>query len=166
MDVFYYNGLKKIYFNKILKEIITLGSLAKNIKILDFGCGSKQLQILLKKKILNYDKNLNYSDHKSYKKLKFHVVVFNHVLMYMTKYEIEHTFQFLKKKNKNLKIIIGISKVNFISKIAALLSLSLNAHKGIVSNPSIQKKIIFKYFRVITKKNIFFMTDIYYGKIK
>ena len=166
MEFFYYNGLKKIYFQKIINEIINIASLRKTKKILDFGCGSKQLQKTLKKKIINYDKNKSISDYKDYKQLKFDVAVFNHVLMYMSESEINKTLRNLKIKNKQSKIVIGISRVNLISKIASFLTLSFFAHSNIVSKPSDQKKIIFKHLDLIRKKNIFFMTDIYYLKFK
>ena len=40
-----YKGLKKIYFDKIIKEIITIGNLqSTNSIILDYGCGEKRLE--------------------------------------------------------------------------------------------------------------------------
>lgn len=166
MNVFYYNGIKKIYFNKILFEIIKMGSLKNKKKILDFGCGSKQLEKLLKKKIINYDKNKKFTEVSSYKKVKFDIAIINHVLMYMSKNEIKHLFRYLKKNNKNSKFIIGISKISIINKIAAFISFSFKAHSNIKSNVDEQKEIIFDFFKVISKKNIFFMTDIYYLKFK
>lgn len=46
-----YKGFKKIYFDKIIKEIIKIGNLeSTNFKILDYGCGEKRLEQNLKKK--------------------------------------------------------------------------------------------------------------------
>ena len=40
-----YKGLKKIYFDKIIKEIIKIGNLqSTNSIILDYGCGEKRLE--------------------------------------------------------------------------------------------------------------------------
>lgn len=166
MNVYYYNGIKKLYFNRILSEIIKIGKLKKKKKILDFGCGSKQLQKILKKKIINYDKNKKFTEVSSYKKIKFDIAVFNHVLMYMSKNEIKNVFSYLRKNNKKSKFIIGISKMSIINKIAAFISLSFNAHKNIKISVIEQKKIIFDYFKLLSKKNIFFMTEIYYLKFK
>ena len=53
-----YTGLKNIYFNKILLDIIQIANLnSPKKKVLDYGCGEKQLQKLLKRKIFNYDIN-------------------------------------------------------------------------------------------------------------
>ena len=51
MNEDYYKGFGKIYFEKIIKEIISIGNLKINEKkILDYGCGVKYLEKLLKKK--------------------------------------------------------------------------------------------------------------------
>ena len=52
-----FKGLSSIYFNSILKNIVKIGKLdIKNVTILDFGCGEKQLdKLLFNKKVLNYD---------------------------------------------------------------------------------------------------------------
>jgi len=48
MHVNYYHGIKKIYFNKIINEIIDIANLTENNNIiLDFGCGSKQLEKIM-----------------------------------------------------------------------------------------------------------------------
>ena len=45
-----YKGFSKFYFIKILEEIIKIGSLRNSKKkILDYGCGEKYLEKLLKK---------------------------------------------------------------------------------------------------------------------
>jgi len=167
MNVHYYKGISGIYFKKIISNIIRMGSLNKTKKtILDFGCGSKILSKSLPgQKILNYDKNLTFSDHKDYKDLSFDIVVFNHVLMYMEEKEIISTFENIKKINKNCEIIVGIGKGGIINKLAALLSLNFSAHSGSLTNYKKQKQLINLHTKILKlKKNIFFMTDIYYAK--
>ncbi len=40
-----YKGFKKIYFDKIINEIIKIGNLqSTNSIILDYGCGEKRLE--------------------------------------------------------------------------------------------------------------------------
>ena len=94
MEVNYYKGIPNIYFTSIISNIIKIGNLGKDNKIiLDFGCGIKILSKKLpQKKIINYDINPNYTEHEDYKKLYFDIVVFNQVLMYMDKKEIVSTF--------------------------------------------------------------------------
>ena len=163
-----FKGLSSIYFNSILKNIIKIGKLdIKNVTILDFGCGEKQLdKLLFNKKILNYDIKKEYSEYDDYKILKFDIVVANHVLMYLDKREIIEFFTNIKKINNDCEIIIGIAKVNWLSKLAKYLLLNFNAHKNIISSYNTQLEIIKNFMKIISKKNIFFSTDIFYTKLK
>ena len=167
MDVNYYNGISGIYFKKIISNIIKIGNLDKTEKIiLDFGCGSKILSKKLpENKILNYDINPDYAEYDDYRKLYFDIVVFNHVLMYMEKKEIISTFENIKKINQNCKFIIGMGKESLINKLAALASLNFTAHKGALTTYEQQTEILKNHMKILQiKKNIFFMTDIYYTK--
>ena len=48
-----YTGISKLYFDKIISEIISLGKLnSSKKKILDFGCGEKQLEKMLNKRYI------------------------------------------------------------------------------------------------------------------
>ena len=82
---------QKYYFLSIAKNIIKIADLKNTEKtILDFGCGQKIFTKLLKnKKIINYDVKPEYSECKSYEDSKFDIIIFNHVLMYMSSKEIE-----------------------------------------------------------------------------
>jgi hypothetical protein len=54
-----------------------------------------------------------------------------------------------------------------ISKLAALASLNFIAHKGTRSTPKEQIEIIKNQTKILdVKKNIFFMTDIYYSQFQ
>ena len=165
----HYKGFSKIYFKKIISSIIKIGNLDTKEKIiLDFGCGEKYLsKTLPQKKILNYDVDPKYSDYEDYKNLYFDIVVFNHVLMYMDKKEIISTFFNIQKINKNCRFLIGIGKEKFLNKMAAFVTLNLQAHKGTRSSYTEQMNIINEKMNILdTKKNIFFMSDIYYLKFK
>ena len=169
MDVNYYKGLGRFYFRSVISNIIKIGNLDKTEKvILDFGCGSKILSKEIRgKKILNYDKNPQYTDHKDYKNLNFDIVVLNHVLMYMDEKEIELTFNTIRKINEKCEFIIGIGKGGFLNKLAAVLSFNFTAHHGTLSSYTQQVKIIKEQMEILkVKKNIFFMTDIYYVNFK
>lgn len=162
-----YTGVKKFYFDRVLKGIIIIGNLISSSKtILDFGCGEKRLEFLLKRKIYNYDVNPDYSEIKNYLSINFDLIVINHVLMYFTKTEVEHFFKEILKKNPNCEFVIGIGKQNFLSKILKNLSFNFNAHEGTILNYSEQLDIINKNLNIIRKKNIFFITDLFYAKFK
>jgi 2-polyprenyl-3-methyl-5-hydroxy-6-metoxy-1,4-benzoquinol methylase len=161
-----YKGFQKIYFNKILLNIIKIGRLnLKNKKILDYGCGNRQLSKLLNKKILNYDLNPHYSDFNSINNLKFDIVVINHVLMYLSVKEIKILFLNIYSINKNAKLIVGVGKQNLLSKFLKILTLKFNAHEGTKSTYKQQVDFLKRNMILLKcKKNIFYMTDIFYIK--
>ena len=114
---------------------------------------------------MNYDINSDFTEHDDYKKLYFDIVVFNHVLMYMEKREIISTFESIKKINKNCEFLVGIGKGGLVNKLAAFSSLNFTAHKGTLSTYQDQIKILNDYTKILdTKKNIFFMTNIFYTR--
>ena len=169
MNAYYYKGLSKYYFESVISNIIKIGKLQETKKtILDFGCGSKILSKYLKnKKVLNYDLNPKYSEHSEYKNLFFDIAVFNHVLMYMDEREITFTLQNIKKINKNCKLVVGIGKEGLLNKLAAMGSFNFVAHKGSRTNYEQQLEILKREMKIIEeKKNIFFMTDVYYLTFK
>lgn len=161
-----YSGIKNIYFNKILFEIIRIGNLnSSKKKILDYGCGEKQLQKILNKKIINFDINPNLTEVKNIKNCFFNIVVFNHVLMYMNKKEISKLFDNIRHINPKCEFVIGIGKQNFISKIAKTITFNFNAHLDTVSSHKEQLDVVKEKTSIINfKKNIYYMTDIYYTK--
>ena len=167
MDANYYTGLQSFYFTSIIANVIKIGNSDNNNKIiLDFGCGVKVLSKKLpQKKIINYDVNPNYTEHDDYKKLFFDIVIFNHVLMYMDKKEIISTFENIRKINNNCEFIIGIAKGGLINKLAGAACLNFEPHKGTLSTYNEQVEIIKNQTKILqVKKNIFFLTDIYYTR--
>ncbi len=161
-----YKGISQIYFKKILLEIIKLGSLENGKKkILDYGCGKKYLEKTLNRKILNYDIDQKYNEIRDINEHEFDLVILNHVLMYLKPSEIDALFRKIYIKNRNCEFVIGIGKQNLLSKIAKILTFNYKAHEGTISNYNDQIKIINKNMKIIkTKKNIYFMTDIFYTK--
>ena len=158
---------QRYYFISIAKNIIKIANLRNTDKtILDFGCGQKIFsKILINKKIINYDTKPELTDCENYEDLHFDIVIFNHVLMYMTPCEIEKLLDKIKKLNPNCELILSLGKQNIISKIAAILSFNFHAHKNIRSSYKEQTEIFFQKTKLINKKlNIFAMTDIYYSK--
>ncbi len=150
-----YKGIFKFYYLKIIREIIKIGDL-KNVNgnILDFGCGEKQLEKELNKKIFNYDLNPLYNELLNYNKFKYKIIVLNQVLMYMKKKEILNFFKVQKKKNKDVKFIVVISKHSLLTKFVRLL---FNKKKliNISSTFEEQVNIIFSQTRLIKKKILF-----------
>jgi len=113
-----YEGVFSFYYKKIIKQIIKIGDLKKNTKILDFGCGTKQLEKhLLSNNVINYDIDRKYSEVENYNDLNYDIIVVNQVFMYMSMNEIENFLSKEKKKNINTKLVVAISKHNFLVKV-------------------------------------------------
>ena len=163
-----YKGFKKIYFDKIIKEITKIGNLqSTNSIILDYGCGEKRLEKNLNKKILNYDINEKYSEMSNFLDKDFDIIIINHVLMYMSVNEINSLFETIYSTNSNCQFIIGIGKQNLFSKLAKNITLNFNAHSGTISSYNDQYKIIENKMEIIKeKRNICFMTDIFLTQFK
>ena len=161
-----YSGVSGIYFDKIIREIISLGELnLTNKKILDFGCGVKRLENTLKKKIYNYDINPIYNEVNNLNSINFDIVVMNHVLMYLSKHDIKVLFDKFLSKNPNCEFLIGVGKQNYISLIAKSITFKFKAHEGTVSSYKEQLEAIKNSMNIIkSKKNIFFMTDLFLCK--
>lgn len=158
-----YSGVSKFYFEKIIDTIIEEGQLKKkNLKILDFGCGLKFLQKKLSKKIYNYDVNPELSDLKKWDIETYDVVIFNHVIMYMSEKSLAQTIIKIKQLNNKCKIIIGVGKESMLNRIAAYLTLRFDYLKNTKMNYQKQINYINKNFLVKKKKNIYFLTEIYF----
>ena len=161
-----YSGISKFYFDKIISEIIFLGEInSSNKKILDFGCGEKRLETMLNKKIYNYDINPSYNEVDNLTSINFDIVVMNHVLMYLSRNQIEILFTKFISKNPNCEFLIGIGKQNYVSLIAKSITLNFKAHQGTISSYNEQLDAINNSMNIIkSKKNIFFMTDLFLCK--
>ena len=160
---------QKYYFLSIINEIIKISNLKSTKKtILDFGCGNKIFsKFLPNKKIFNYDINPLYSEVKSYKSLKFDIVIFNHVLMYLKAKQIREILTNIKNKNPKCEIVLSLSRQNLISKIAMILTLNFNAHAKTSSTYKEQLYQLDKIALLKKKKTgIFGITDIFFYKFK
>jgi len=160
---------QKYYFLSIIKEIIKIANLINTQKkILDFGCGNKIFSnILLNKKIINYDINPFYSEIKDYRNKKFDIVIFNHVLMYLKPKEIKKTLEKIKKLNPKSEIVVSLSRQNIFSKLAMIITLNFKAHEKTHSTYKEQIEQINNITKIKDKKlGIFGITDIFFLKFK
>jgi hypothetical protein len=163
----YNDFFSKHYFLKVAKEIIKIANLENQNTILDYGCGEKIFsKLLTKPKIFNYDikpeynEVLNVTDH-----LNSDVVIFNHVWMYIPYEEIYKILENIKNANKNSKIILSMGKQNILSKFAMILAGKLDAHEGTVISYNKQLEVLKKFCKILdSKKNIYFMTDVFYAE--
>tara|TARA_B100000965_G_scaffold66445_1_gene52132 strand:- start:597 stop:1103 length:507 start_codon:yes stop_codon:yes gene_type:complete len=160
-----YKGISKFYFEKILEEIIKIGDLKNdNKKILDYGCGERELQKKLNKKIFNYDVRPECSELDNINNIDFNTIIINHVLMYLSEVEIHDLLTRIYQINPSCTFIIGIGKQNLLSKIAKNLTLNFNAHEGTLLSYNQQLELIKKRLEIVNLKNVYYMTDIIYAK--
>ena len=163
----YNSFFQRVYFSSIINNIISFGELRDTNKIiLDFGCGQKVLSKKLKGVIvLNSDIKPEYSDYETYSNLKFDIIVFNHVLMYLYPNQIESLMDEIKLISPKCKIIVGLGKQNFLSKVGKFITGNINAHIETRSSYNTEIEILSRKTKINKiKKNIFFMTDIYCGE--
>ena len=153
------------YFNYIIKNIYSLIDINKTVKVLDFGCGfgylKKKLNKIKKIKIINYDIIDELTEIKDWKKINFDYLVSTHVFMYLEKKELDKLLIDLKKCNQNLKMIVTISRQGLLNNIGKFILGEPEAHTGTRLNPNNQVKSLTKKMKIIKKKNILFLSDIY-----
>ena len=159
-----------IYFNNILKNIISLINTKKKVRILDFGSGYGYLKKKLIKnskiRIINYDIIKELSDINDWRKVKFDYLVSTHVFMYFKKSELEYLLFSLKKHNKKLKMRVTISRQNLLNNIGKFILNEKDAHKGTFLQPDKELKVLKTKMKIIKKINIFFLSDIYLLEFK
>jgi SAM-dependent methyltransferase len=166
-----YKFPQKIYFNAILKKIAKIITTnRKNAIVLDYGCGSGQLKKFVKEidssiNVIGYDIDSNISEIENPFSRPYDIYVFNHVLMYINKKEILVLIKKIKSLNKKALIIIGSGKQNYLSKFGSIM-LNKNAHDKTISSLESQIKIIETQVNIISRENIYLMTEIVSCKLK
>ncbi len=154
-----------IYFNNILNNICNLIKNNKKIKVLDFGCGhgylKKKLQKNKKITVINFDIVKELSEIDDWRKVKFDYFVANQVFVYFKKKDLNKILKDLKKKNTKVKVILTISKHGWLNKLGAFILNETEAHTNFNLTPSQELGAFTKYMKIIKKKNIFFLADIY-----
>ncbi len=163
-----YQGITKFYFYQILKDIIRIGNLRRSDgKILDFGCGKGKLKLLLKKSnVVGYDLIKTYSDIDNWEKVEFEYFIANQVFYSMTSNDLEKLLIKIRDINPNTKLIVGTSRVGILNKLGMILFNKRDAHKALKLLPEDEHNIIKKFCQLKEKKNVFFLSDVYYYKFK
>ena len=162
----YYKGLAGIYFHRMQNKIIELGDLRNGKKILDYGCYTGELKKKLGNSVINYDINPKLSEVDDWKSQDFDVVVSNQVFVYLTEDQLIEFTSELKKKNKNAALIVGLPRMNLLSKVGKILSGNSEAHDGIMLHPEKVMEILNQEMSIISHISVFQMCDIYLMKFK
>ena len=154
-----------IYFINIIENIYKLIDFQKTVSVLDFGCGYGYLKRKFKKykkiKVINFDIVDEFTEIKDWKKVKFDYLISTHVFYLFTKKKLNKLLLDLKKHNPKLKLIVIISKQGLLNNLGKILFNELDAHKGTVFNPNQEFSVLMKHMKIIKKKNILLLSDVY-----
>jgi hypothetical protein len=165
MGVTKYNGLFQFYGDLVLRQILRFSNIENRVKILDFGCGNRRLELVGKKfpnlEIIGFDIEKSLSQISNWENQSFQVFVANHVLMYLEEEEIVQICQKLRKKQELSRIIIGIGTQGILSRMLKTVLLRPKAHEGTKTTLKQQVQILENFFTRQEIKNIFFLTRIY-----
>ena len=163
-----YKGISKYYFYLILNTIINIADL-KNVNdtILDFGCGIGKLkEILSLKKVIGYDINPLYSEVDDWTNLEFKYFVANQVFYSMNPNQLIEILTKLRVNQPSVSIIVGTSRVGLLNKLGMIILNRKDAHEYLKITPKQEHKIISKFCKLIRKKNVLFLSDVYLYKFK
>lgn len=151
-----YSGLKGMYFKKLLRTLIDVGDL-NNRRVLDFGCGTQELRkLLMHKNYVGYDIDPKLSDVASLEGVQYDVMVANEVFYEIEPKEVEAIIERLRPKT----LVVGISRQSIFNKIGAAL-LHPSALDKTKTSPAKEKEILARYYRIIAKKSVWFLADVY-----
>ncbi len=110
----YYNGITKHYF---LQNLKTINQLIEEGPVLDYGCGTKELQKITQKEYYGYDKK----EPINLQEIQPKTIVASHVLEHMAKQELEEFLDYCEEKGIK-KLITSLPLENTLSKTLATIT--------------------------------------------
>ena len=160
------NLISSIYFNFNYFVVSNICNF-KNKKVLDFGGGLGFLKKKLLKKgarVKIYDIVKELTEIKNYKKCKFDIVIFCHVLMYIKEKDIRKIFYHLLKSRK-ITIIACFSNQTIINKIFGFMLGHSKPHKDTKTSPKKEEELLKNFFYIHKYLN-FFLFKVLVAKVK
>ena len=163
-----YSGISRYYFRKLLNSIINIGCLTRpSIRVLDFGCGKGELKKLLPSaNIIGYDIIPQLSDVDDWRKVNFDILVSNQVFYTFKEEALDRLLCELKSKNKNLEIVIGISRQGILNNIGKYLLFKFDAHSATRLSPKHELRILNKHCNMIKRESVMNLADVYFFSFK
>ena len=157
--------ISKLYFDAVLNGIIKLIDVKNKVKVLDFGCGYGYLKKKIKREkkieVINFDIIKELTEIDDWKKVNFDFLVSTHVFGYFKKKKLNKFLLYLKKNYPKIKVILTISKQGWFNKLGALILNEPKAYTNYNLSPKEEIFIFSKHMRIIKKKNILLLSDIY-----
>ena len=77
------------------------------------------------------------------------------------KKKIDDIIKYIKKNRPKTKVIVAITKQGWLNKLGAYILNEPDIHTNFNLSPIDEINILSKHMKIIKKKNIFFLTDIY-----
>jgi SAM-dependent methyltransferase len=163
----YYYGLKGIYFFRILRTIIRLGALDhRDVRILDFGCGTGRLSQLLPGKVIGYDIISELSDVPDWRLVQFDVVVVNEVSFLFSAEELTELLGQIMTINPEAEFLVGISRQSLLNNVLKYLAGRPDSHAGTKLRPKEELKVLTNYLDILDRASVFQMCDVYFMRYK
>jgi hypothetical protein len=157
-----YSGISQFYFRHLLRQLVLVGDLARpDIRILDFGCGKGELKRLVGPNVIGYDIVPTLTEIRDWRSVDFDVLVANEVFYSFDETELDHLLQELRVKNKNLEMIVGISRQGILNNIGKHLLGRPNAHSATKIGPAKEIEILGRHCRIKVKKNVLNLANVF-----
>ena len=151
------NFISNIYFNFIYFLIANLVNYQNKI-VLDFGGGLGFLKKkLIKKgaKVIIYDKVKELTEVDDYRSVKFDIIIFCQVLMYINEEDVKKIFNEIMLIEKKILIITCFSQQTIINKIFAFLLGHSQPHNDTVLFPKKENEIFNEFFSKVKEINCY-----------
>jgi SAM-dependent methyltransferase len=163
----YYSGLKGLYFFRILKTIIRLGALdSRDVRILDFGCGTSHLGRFLPGKVIGYDIIPELSEISDWRMAQFDVVVANEVFYLFDATQLRHFLMELRTVNPHVELLVGISRQGLFNNVLKRLAGEADAHSGTKLKPREELELLTEQLEIVDRAGVFQLCDVYYMRYK